>query len=89
MIKEFKKCTRFLVVQILRSERATSKIVLLAKEFSEPLMIRSGNSTGGNTEGEKEILSQGFKKNKKRRISCASTLLNGSCYFERFRILEF
>ena len=91
-IKELKKGTRFLVVQMLESsKRATSKTVRLAKGFSEPLMIRSRDNSGGYTEGEKgKILSQGVKKNRKRRIiSCAETLLSGSCYFERFRILEF
>lgn len=74
IIKELKKGTRFLVVQISgSSERATSKIVLLAKGFSEPLMIRSRNNSGGNTEGK--ILSQGFKKTqtnqkKKKNILC-------------------
>lgn len=54
-------------------ERATSKIVPLAKEFSKPLMIKAKNNSGGYIEGEKgKTLIQGFKKNRKEKgISCA------------------
>lgn len=62
------------MVQILESlERATSKIVPLAEEFSKPLIVKARDNGGGYIEGEKgKILIQGFKKNRKeKRISCA------------------
>lgn len=36
------------------SERTTSEIAPLAKEFSMPLVIRARDNGGGHTKGEKE-----------------------------------
>lgn len=72
------------------SERATYKIVPAAKEFSKLLVVRLRDTSGGHTGEQGEKLSQEFKKKRKgERITSASTPLNGSCYFERFRILKF
>lgn len=43
-----------MVVHILENlERATSKIVPLAKEFFNPLMVKARDNDGGYIEGEK------------------------------------
>lgn len=56
-----------------RSERSTSKIVPLAKEFSKPLVVRARDNSGGHTEEEKgKKLSQVLKTQRKgKRISWA------------------
>lgn len=71
-------------------ERSISKIVPSAKEFSKPLVVRARDNSGGHTEGEKRKEIEGFKKKKKgKRLPLGCPPLNGSCYFERFRVLDF
>lgn len=74
-----------------RSERSTSKIVPLAKEFSKPLVVRARDNSGGHTEEEKgKKIKSGVKDTEERKKNILGlNSFKWICYFERFRILEF